>query len=421
MSNHTLSASNRVKRLAVLLFASIALLILPACGGSNNGTSTTTSNLQHRAFVSNAYAGNLQIVDTQNDTTAFTAQSTNSEGQVVPGVPVTITVSTSATFEQVSSDRSKTLVYDPSSDSIYFITNSTETVGGDVALGYSTQMALFSTDGNSIYVPIPSLNITGAPRLGGVEVIDDTNFNVTAAYYIPSARYVAVSPTGQYLLVFANNSDSVFLLNLTASTVTPIEIPGFAAPVNAFFTSDGNTAYVLNCGPECGSTGPASVTQLNIPTQTLGATVTVGGASVGLLNGSTLYVAGSPVPPGTTSTYDAVNVSNMTRLTANSVAIGDGFHTTMALASNNKLYIGASTCSNTVTGCLSVVDVSSNIAAAPLPPRGAITSLLAVSGRDVVYAVEGGYLNIYNTTTNTLQGTQLTFTGALYAIVQVDQ
>ena len=29
----------------------------------------------------------------------------------------------------------------------------------------------------------------------------------------------------------------------------------------------------------------------------------------------------------------------------------------MALSTNNKLYIGASTCSNITTGCLSVVDV----------------------------------------------------------------
>ena len=93
----------------------------------------------------------------------------------------------------------------------------------------------------------------------------------------------------------------------------------------------------------------------------------------------------------------------------------------MALAPNNKLYIGANTCSNTVTGCLSVVDVGTNTADAPLPPRGAITSLLSVAGRNVIYAIEGGYVNIYNTDTNTLQGTQLTFTGALFGIVQVDQ
>ena len=51
------------------------------------------------------------------------------------------------------------------------------------------------------------------------------------------------------------------------------------------------------------------MSELNIPSLTIQATVPVGGASVGYLNGTTLYVAGSPVPPGTTSTYDAVNVS----------------------------------------------------------------------------------------------------------------
>ena len=49
-----------------------------------------------------------------------------------------------------------------------------------------------------------------------------------ANYAVPSARYIALSPSGQYLLVFANNSDSVYLINLTASTVTPVAIPGFA-------------------------------------------------------------------------------------------------------------------------------------------------------------------------------------------------
>jgi len=146
----------------------------------------------------------------------------------------------------------------------------------------------------------------------------------------------------------------------------------------------------------------------------------VGGASVGYMNGTTLYVAGSPVPPGTTSTYDAVNLSNMTRITANSVSIGDGFHTTMALATNNKLYIGAITCNNTTTGCLSVVDVGTNTADPPLPPRGAITSLMSVANRNVMYTVEGGALHIYNTTDDQLQNQQVLFTGAVYSVVQVD-
>jgi len=405
-------------RLAALLLVFTMLLMIAACGGSGS-SNTTTSSLKNRAFISNTYSGNLQIVDTQNDTTAYTAQTTNSAGQIVPGVPVTVSVSSTVSFEVESPDNSVTVVYDPGSIALWFVMNSTEMTAGDILLTSAAGMALFSPDSSTVYVPEPNLPVSGS-RPGGVEVLSRASASVTATYDVPSARYVALSPSAQYLLVFAGNSDSVFLINLTASTVAPVEIRGFARPINAFFSSDSNTAYVLNCGPECGSSGPASVAFFDIPSQTITATVPVGGASVGLLKGTTLYVAGSPVPPGTTSTYDAVDVSNMTRLTANSVPISDGFHTTMALATNNKLYIGAITCSNTVTGCLSVVNVSTNTADAPLPPRGAITSLLAISNRNVMYTVEGGLLHIYDTDTDTLQGTQIVFSGALYGIVQVD-
>jgi hypothetical protein len=410
-----------LKRIAVHLPALPFLLLIAACGGGSGTSTATTSNLKHRAFISNTFSGALQIVDTQDDMTAFTAQTTNSAGQIVNGQPVSIAVATSATFEAVSSDRTKTMVYDPVGQALYFVVNSSETTSGNFGLATTVASALFSSNGNTVYAALPNISVTGQSRLGGVEAVDDVNLAETALYPVPSARYMALSPTGQYLLVFADNSDSVFLLNLTASTVTPVEVPGFARPINAFFSSDGNTAYVLNCGQECGSAGAASVVQFNIPSQTITATVPVGGASVGLLNGTTLYVAGSPVPPGTTSTYDAVDVGSMSRLTANSIAISDGFHTTMALANNNKLYIGANSCSNTTTGCLSVVDVGTNVADPPLPPRGAITSLLSVSGRNVMYSVEGGLLHISDTTNDNLQNTQIIFTGALYGIVQVDQ
>jgi hypothetical protein len=418
MPNHIVSSGNLIKRIAMLIPVVLALLTWSACGTSNPNTTTTTGNAQNRAFVSNAYSGSLQIVDSQNDTTPYTAQTTNSEGQVIPGQPVTIAVGISATFEVESSDHTLTLVYDTSATTLYFVTNSTQTVAGSTPLSSSTGMAALSPDNNTVYVPEPNLSTGG--RAGGVQVITRSTFAISATYQVPSARYLAVSPNADYLLVFADNSDSVFLINLAASPVTTQEVPGFARPVNAFFSSDGNTAYVLNCGPECGSANPSSVMAFNIPSQTITNTVPVGGASVGLVNGTTLYVAGSPVPPGTTSTYDAVNIANMTRLTANSVTISDGYHTTMALATNNKLYIGANTCINMTTGCLSVVDVSTNTADAPLPPRGAITSLMSVANRNVMYAVEGGVLHIYDTSTDQLQNTQILFSGALYGVVQVD-
>jgi hypothetical protein len=409
----------RLKRVAVLFLSLIFVLILVYCGGSSS-TTNQPSKVQHRALVSNTYSGALQVMDTQNDTTTYTPQTTTSTGQVVPGVPVSISVGTSVTWEVLSSDRSTTMVYDQNAQAVYFIANSTETIITSVSLAGPANMGLFSPDGNTAYVPIRTLPIVGF-RAGGIQIVSVTNQATAGSYAVPSASLAALSPSGQYLLVFADNSDSVFLIDLNATTPSAVEIPGFARPVNAFFSSDSNTAYVLNCGWECGDPAPgqASVTQLNLSSKTIQATVPVGGASVGLLNGTALYVAGTSYTAG--PTFDSVNVTNMTRNTANSIAITDGLHTTMALSTNNKLYIGAITCSNTTAGCLSVVNLANNTADPPLPPKGVVTGMIAIANRNVVYVIEGGYQIIYDTTTDTQQNTQVIFHGALSDIVQVDQ
>ena len=408
-----------MKRVPVLLLSLLIVVFVTSCGGGGSSSSTKPpSKVSHRAFISNNYSGNLQIMDTQNDTTPYTAQTVDpTTGQVIPGVPVTISVGGTLTFEVESPSLATTLVYEQSSNSLAFVANATEAISGSVALPDFTEMALFSPDSTKVYAPVRNVPIVGL-RPGAVEVINVASLTITANLSVPSVRYIALSPSGQYLLAFADDSDSVFLLDTTASSVTAVEIPGFARPVNAFFSSDSNTAYVISCGVECGSTAGASVAQLDIPSKTIKATVPVGGASVGLLNSETLYVAGNPGPAGT---YDAITVSSMTRVTTNSVAIGDGYHSTMALSTNNKLYIGASTCMNLTTGCLSVVDVSNNTADAPLPPRGNVTGMLAIAGRNTVYVIEGGFLVIYDTTTDTPGKTQVIFTGALYGVVQVDK
>ena len=103
-----------MKRLAVLVLTLLIVVFIASCGGSGSSTAPP-SKVQHRAFISNTYSGNLQIMDTQNDTTPFTAQTTNSSGQLVPGVPVTISVGGSLTFEVESPSRATTLVYEQSS------------------------------------------------------------------------------------------------------------------------------------------------------------------------------------------------------------------------------------------------------------------------------------------------------------------
>jgi hypothetical protein len=252
-----------------------------------------------------------------------------------------------------------------------------------------------------------------------VQIISTASGTVSATIPVPSAQYAAISPDGNTLLVFAANSDTMYLLNVSSTSPSGVAIPGFSRPVNAFFSSDSNTAYVLNCGPECGSTaGPPSVMKFDVPSQTITARVPVGGASVGLLKNTTLYVAG--YPGGSTGTFDVVDVGSMTRSTPNPIVIGDGNHTTMAISNNNKMYIGAVTCANVTVGCLSIVDLG-KVAADPQPtPLGVVTGMQSIPSRNVMYVIQGGVLNIYDTTTGQLQSTQIAFRGALYDVVQVD-
>jgi len=418
-----------LKRAVLLLGTLVPLLIIASCSSNNsvtgpngNVTVNAPSMLQNRAFITNQFSGNIQIMDSQTDMTAyFTATNNNTgvTGQGLAGTAVAITVSSSLTFAVLSPDDLETLVYDPNAHMFTFITNSTEVTNGTVTMADYATMALYSPDSKFIYVPVPNALIANSPP-GGVQVISVATGQIIGTFAVPSARYVAISPDGNTLLVFANNADTMWLIHPTVAAPTVVAIPGFARPVNAFFSSDNSTAYVLNCGTECGSTaGTPSVMSFNVASQTISSTVAVGGASVGLLKGTNLYVAG--YPGGSTGTFDVVDVGGMTRTTGNSVAIGDGTHTTMAMSNNNKMYIGAATCVNVSTGCLSIVDLGTNQAAPPGPPRGAVTGMQSIPNRNTMYVVEGSVLNIYDTSTGQLQTTQVAFRGALYGVVQVDQ
>jgi len=418
-----------LKRAVLLLGTLISLFLIASCGGSGssvtgpNGNVTVNkpSQLSNRAFITNQFSGNVQIMDSQQDITSFYTTTNNNTGQTGPGITgtaVSILVGGSLTFAVLSPDGLETLVYNPTVHSFTFITNSSELTNGNVTMADWTDMALFSPDSKNLYVPVPNAPIANSVP-GAVQVISTATGQISANYPVPSARFVAISPNGQTLLVFASNSDTMWLINLSATSPTAVAIPGFARPVNAFFSSDSSTAYVLNCGPQCASqAGLPSVMRFDVPTQTVTATVQVGGARVGLLKGNSLYVAG--FPGGSIGTFDVVDVSTMTRVTPNSVAIGDGTHTTMAISNNNKLYIGAITCANTTNGCLSIVDLGTNKADPMPPPRGAVTGLQPIPNRNTMYVVEGTVLNIYDTSSGQLQPTQITFRGALYGVIQVD-
>jgi hypothetical protein len=153
--------------------------------------------------------------------------------------------------------------------------------------------------------------------------------------------------------------------------------------------------------------------------------VDVEGATVGLLNGTTLFVAGNRVDPGNVLVprINVVNVSNASAPTATQVSatVQSGLHTIMALGANNKLFIGGRNCTGS---CLTIFDTTANSTAAGATnngtPFGNVSSILPISGRNVVYVIEGGDLKIYDTATNALQARQINTTGALSVMNQVD-
>ena len=403
----------------MLAFALSALLGISACGGGSSAPGTgQVSHLTHRVFISNNFSGRVQIVDSQNDTQAVSQQQTTDANgaPVTVTVPISINVGGQLSWELDSPNSTQTAAFEANTNSVVFLNNSTETINTSVRLAGATSMGVFSPDSTILYVPVRNAFLAGQ-RNGEVQAVTLSSSTITANYPVPSVVSVAVSTSGQYLLAFSDDSDSATLIDTKASPVTYTAIAGLARPVNAFFTSD-TTAYVLNCGPECASTaGPPSVSQVDIPSGTVKATVPVGGATVGLLKGNNLYVAGNPGPAGT---VDIVDVSTMTRTTTNSIPISDGLHSKMAISTNNKLYVGAKTCSNITAGCLSVVDLNSSTADAPLPPNGPITGLLPIATRNTMYVVQNGRLAIYDTTSNTLQSKQIAFTGAVFDVALID-
>jgi hypothetical protein len=217
-------------------------------------------------------------------------------------------------------------------------------------------------------------------------------------------------------------------------------VPGFDHPVAAFFTSDDTTAYVLNCGPECGGT-QASIQTLDLTTNKAGppavvctpggnpkciGTVPLAAGSVALVNGSTMYVAGTPAPAescpaGTAATtcglLTIVDLSQMAVTNSAPIIITDGYHNRIALGANGQLFIGARTCTEIVPpvppptgaevrGCLSIYNtlptttVGSNPPGGVLipPANGDVTGIEPIATRDVVYVVQGGSLGIYDAT-----------------------
>ncbi len=225
---------------------------------------------------------------------------------------------------------------------------------------------------------------------------------------------------------------------------------------------DGGTAYILNCGAECGGTAssvsvlPVSplIFQLGkgsglLPCNTApcanGQTkpmVTIpvpGGASNALIDTATsnqMYVVGQAPQLVNNQTYFGGNLTvlNLSNNTASSpVAISDGrpgATSRMIEADDNTLWIAMTQCTTGVRyatnsasgyGCLTMYNTSTNKVTLLEPYIGDATGIAAVTGLHKIYAAEGGQVYIYSTKDgSSIDNQYVTVTGTAYDVAYMD-
>ena len=376
--------------LAGLLLAAAALS-LTACGNviyhepAQNfaGRPIPPSGLLERvmaAFTANGSQGGLEILDGLRDI----------RSNVQNTIPT-------FSIKGFSAAEPTTIINYPEQTTGYVLSYTT---GALQTVDYSTEAstgsaATFAPNPPSVGTAPGGVVFAGAEEGSGAIAMQGLYGSVTLN--LPNVYKVVVNQGGTVVLAMVRNSNALYRVVKLPATTNPVFPPGYVDceplllpvycvvpvgntsssgvagaaydnPGNAVFSVDGNSVYILNCGPECGGNA-ASVTVLqegplvmtNVPTvnplsaaaPTPLATLPVanpipvpGGATAAIPDGTNLYVSGQQLQ---SSGLFAGNLS-LINLTSYAVgptySISDGTHTKMLFADNNTLWIGSQQCAN---------------------------------------------------------------------------
>jgi hypothetical protein len=418
-----------LRRASTLLLLSASLASL-SCGtykppgGSSGGKIASRALVSQDVSASNVSAG-LIVIDAQRDVEPIGASIS---AGATPGMMV------------VTPNRNQTLVFSSADKLFSLINNASGASAAQVTLPGLTESFVVSPDSLTAYVAVPTARVVGQSP-GAVEVVGLNSGKFTAEIDIPAVHFLSMSHSGNRILAFSDNSDSVAVITPSnIGTANPVVIfaDGFDRPVQAFFSSDDNTAFVVNCGAECGGI-TASVQTLDLTTNTPAAAIPVPAASVAVVDGTTMYLAGTPVPAspctgqqtaatscGLLTVFDLPSMS----VTKSGIVITDGSHNRMALGANGQLFIGARTCTEIippvpppsgaeVRGCLAIYNTQTGDVVIPAA-NGDATGIQPIANRTVVYVVQGGELAIYDTATDKLQSTQIDVNGQAIDVKTID-
>jgi hypothetical protein len=423
---------------AILVIGAVCMGTVSCGNSSNSTTNASNSGFSFRAFVSNPLSplttgGGVpvvNIVDALHD-----VQSPFSISLAAYGTPGMMMEYPNKRF---------TLVYITSSNSVISIDNTNEAVAASgrnaippITLQGPSPSMLVNADNAFGYAAIPSAPVTGQAS-GVVQVLSLGTGTTSAVLPVPDARFVFGSHNGNRILALGNSVDPLSNTNQIA-VIAPALIgtsdprtfvSGFDHPVWVTFSSDDTTAYVFNCGAECGGTA-ASISVLNLNTNTVTSTIPVAGATTGFVNGTTLYVAGTPISQACGSGTAATKCGTLTTIDTGTLVasppavISDGYHDHIEMTSNGQLFIGATNCTNInisggeVRGCLSIYNIGTG-SVTVTPHIGDVTGIAPITNRNTVYVCQNGAFFIYDTTTDMLQTKQVDIIGQPIDVKLVD-
>lgn len=420
------------------------------------GRPVPPSKLAQRVMIgvsSNGSSGSLQMVDASRDiryNVEYTILGYSISGYS-SGYPGTI-----LNFPA----EMRGYVYSNSDGTLTNINYSTESSTGSVGT--------FQSGSSAVAVPAGFGHYYGAEELAGVLEIMD---NLTGQSYVlnlPNVFKVVVNTGDTVALAMVRNSNVIYrvfklnqnqyptqqaaiaatgsadcepaLLPVYCAVALPTGPPGtYDEPTNVYYSLDGTTAYVLNCGPECGGK-TASVTVLQqgplnenvIPSSPVQpnpqiANVPVpGGVTDALSDGTTLYLAGQQLQPDGLFAGYLSTMNQATNTITGKYPISDGTHSKMLFADNNTLWIGSQFCATGERAklggnynCLTMVALGgatlsprilpnvtpgSPTAVVPYPNQnynqyyyGSLTGICWVQNFNKVYTAYGGQVHIFST------------------------
>ena len=315
---------------------------------------------------------------------------------------------------------------------------------------------------SSIFISRDQRYVFAANQAAHTLTVQDRTLGTSYGLNLPNVYRVSINPSGTAALAFVQNSNLVYsVYKLQTNQQAPanaedcepqnlpvyclLPVPGtFDRPTKAIFSADGTTAYVLNCGPECGGV-QASVSFLPVagiiiqsgapippgaPT-TVTATVPIpGGDTDAIENANLLYLSGQQLQPdGYFAGFLSILDTNAKQVTG-TYSISDGTHLKMLFADNNTLWIGSLLCTQgeryhqgatTNLGCLTMFNTSSNSVTMIDSYKGDATGIAAVIGLNKIYTAEGGQVYIYNTATGAaMDNSQVTVVGTAYDVAYMD-